>query len=60
MVNDNWVDLPNADQLRYIGFQPSHSLESSLLITLNPGSYTVFVYGAGGSTGNGMFEIYPQ
>ncbi len=34
------------------------SLDAALLITLNPGAYTVLVEGVGGAAGNGLVEIY--
>jgi hypothetical protein len=34
------------------------SLDSAMVVTLPPGSYTVELSGAGGSTGTGLAEIY--
>jgi hypothetical protein len=37
---------------------PNGSADSSLLLDLPPGGYTAQVSGAGGTTGNGMVEVY--
>jgi hypothetical protein len=37
---------------------PSTSIDSALLVTLPPGSYTAQIYGAAGDTGIGLLEIY--
>jgi hypothetical protein len=56
--NDNWLDLPNASALQQAGLAPSDNLESALLISLEPGSYTAIVRGADGGIGNGLVEVY--
>jgi hypothetical protein len=37
---------------------PAASKDASLLITLQPGAYTVHVTGAGGTTGVALVEVY--
>ncbi len=37
---------------------PTDSLESAILISVAPGSYTAIVKGADGGTGNGLVEVY--
>jgi len=59
-TNDDWGTAPNAAQLQASGFAPSNSLESAILITLNPGAYTAIVTGANGGTGTGIVEVYAQ
>jgi hypothetical protein len=54
--NDNWQQgdtsrIPN-------GFAPNDARESVIVATLNPGSYTAVVRGAGGGTGIGLIEAY--
>ena len=54
--NDNWQQgdtsrIPN-------GFAPNDQRESVIVTTLNPGSYTAVVRGAGGGTGVGLIEAY--
>jgi hypothetical protein len=56
--NDNWGDAANAATLTSSGFAPSHSLESAILTTLNPGAYTAIVSGVGGTTGVGLVEVF--
>ncbi len=58
--NDNWQTAANAAQLQASGFAPGDPFESALLITLNPGAYTVIVTGAGGTTGVGIVEVFAQ
>jgi Tol biopolymer transport system component len=56
--NGNWVDAANAEAIAATGFAPQNNLESALLMTLNPGSYTAILRGANNSTGNGLVEVY--
>ena len=37
---------------------PSSNLESAVLVSLDPGAYTVILSGAGGGTGVGLVEAY--
>lgn len=55
--NDNWEDTQSAD-LRATGIPPQHPLESAIVATLNPGTYTASVSGKDGATGVGLVEIY--
>lgn len=55
--NDDWQDT-QASQIQQSGVAPSHSYESAILVTLNPGSYTAVVSGYGGGQGNGLVEAY--
>jgi len=57
-TNDNWQDASNAAEIQASGFAPSHSAESVILITLDPGAYTAVVSGVGGLTGVGIVAIY--
>lgn len=56
--NDDWRDGAQASQIQQIGLAPSDSLESAILVTLEPGSYTAIVSGYGAATGNGLVEAY--
>ncbi len=59
LANDDWEDDPNqAAQIRDSGIPPTDPLESAVLTSLLPGSYTVVVAGANGGTGIGLVEIY--
>src|SRR3954470_10804410 len=56
--NDDWHDSANASQIQQSGLAPTDSLESAILITVSPGSYTAVVSGYGNVTGNGLVEAY--
>jgi len=60
MVNDDWGTAGNAATLAASGFAPAHPKESAMLITLNPGAYTVVVSGVGNTTGVAIVEVYRQ
>jgi len=57
-TNDDWQTAGNAAQLMATGFAPSNSLESAILVTLQPGAYTAIVGGVGNGTGVGIVEVY--
>jgi photosystem II stability/assembly factor-like uncharacterized protein len=57
-ANDNWRDAPNASAIQSFGLQPGNDLESAILTSLEPGSYTLIVTGVKGGTGVGLFEAY--
>ena len=57
MSNDNWKDSQQTE-IEATGIAPTHDLESAIIATLVPGSYTVVLRGNNGETGNGLFEIY--
>lgn len=56
-TNDNWKDTQEAE-IMATGLAPSDDLESALLITLDPGNYTVVVQGKNDGTGVGLVEGY--
>jgi hypothetical protein len=56
--NDDWSDGAQSSQIQQIGLAPGDSLESAILVTLAPGSYTAVVSGYGDATGNGLVEAY--
>src|SRR5450432_953992 len=65
-VNDNWQTTQiggviTSDQVAEIqdsGLAPRDPLESALIATLAPGSYTAIVQGVNSGTGNGLVEVY--
>ena len=59
-VNDDWQTAANQADLLASGFAPSDPNEAALLITLNPGPYTVIVTGVGNTTGVGIIEVFAQ
>jgi hypothetical protein len=56
--NDDWQDSAQASQIQQSGIAPTNSMESAILITLSPGSYTAVVSGYGSTQGNGLVEAY--
>jgi hypothetical protein len=57
--NDNWMDDPQqAADIEATGLAPKNNLESAILVTLDPGSYTAIVSGKDGTTGVGLVEAY--
>jgi predicted outer membrane repeat protein len=58
ITNDNWMDAPNHQQLMDLGLAPSDSLESAILVTLDPGQYTAILRGNNNGTGIGLVEVY--
>jgi hypothetical protein len=56
--NDDWGNASNAAAILATGLQPTHLLESAILITLAPGPYTAIVSGAGGTTGVAIVEVF--
>ena len=55
--NDNWKDSQQS-QIQQTGLAPNNNLESAILATLAPGSYTAIVSGNGGGTGVALVEVY--
>jgi WD40 repeat protein len=57
--NDNWKeDAVQAAELQADGIAPSHDLESAIIATVKPGSYTAAVRGQTSTPGIGVVEIY--
>ena len=56
-TNDNWKDNQQT-QIENSTLAPSNDMESAIVATLAPGSYTAIVAGKDGSTGVGMVELY--
>ncbi len=57
VVNDNWKDAQQAE-IEASGFEPGSDLESAIIATLLPGTYTAIVYGKNNVTGVGLVEVY--
>ena len=58
--NDNWHDNSAEDQMVLTdnNLAPTDDLESALVMTLDPGAYTVIVRGVADTTGVGLVEAY--
>jgi len=55
--NDNWGQAANAQSIP-VSLRPPNALESAILTSLNPGSYTAIVRGINNSTGVALVEAY--
>lgn len=55
--NDNWKDT-QANEIQVSGLAPSNNLESAIIRTLQPGSYTATLAGKNGGTGIGVIEAF--
>ncbi len=56
-ANNNWQD-DQESALRSTGLAPGNELESAILISAPPGTYTAIVQGFDGGAGNGLVEVY--
>lgn len=57
IVNDNWKSSQQ-NEIQATGLAPGNDLESAIVATLTPGSYTAVVSGTNGGIGTGILEIY--
>jgi phospholipase/lecithinase/hemolysin len=55
--NDNWRNTQETE-IAASGFAPPNDLESAIIATLAPGSYTAVVTGKNGGTGIGLVDLY--
>ena len=55
--NDNWKQSQRK-AIEESGVAPTHDLESAIVQTLQPGSYTAVMRGAGNTSGVGLVEVY--
>src|SRR5438105_4216328 len=55
--NDDWRSTQEA-QIAASGFAPRNNLESAIIATLPPGSYSAVVSGKNGGTGIGLVDVY--
>jgi len=55
--NDNWRNTQETE-IAASGFAPPNDLESAIIATLPPGSYTAVVTGKNGGTGVGLVDLY--
>jgi predicted outer membrane repeat protein len=57
-TNDNWQTNTNKQEIIDTGIPPTNTLESALLMTLEPGAYTAIVRGTNIGTGIALVEVY--
>jgi hypothetical protein len=55
--NNNWKDTQQTE-IEASGLAPTNDLESAIILTLDPGSYTAIVRGNGTGVGIGLVEVY--
>jgi hypothetical protein len=55
-ANDDWKE--SQAEIQATGLQPSNDLESAIVRTLDPGSYTAILRGKGDATGIGVVQAY--
>ncbi|HEY2103286.1 MAG TPA: hypothetical protein VGH08_08535 [Chthoniobacterales bacterium] len=63
MTNDNWKTNDQTGQsqeaeISATGLAPTDPAEAAIIITLNPGAYTVILSGKNGGTGNALVEAF--
>ncbi len=56
--NDNWATSAQRAEIIASTVPPPNDLESAIVATLNPGSYTAIVRGVNGTSGVGLVEVY--
>src|SRR5438552_1303379 len=57
-ANDDWQTSAQVSEIRDSGLAPTNPLESAIVATLQPGSYTAIVRGANNTTGIALVECY--
>jgi hypothetical protein len=57
VINDNWRDTQEIG-IQATSIPPTDNLESAIVATLNPGSYTAIVKGKNNTSGVALIEIY--
>jgi subtilisin-like proprotein convertase family protein len=57
IINNNWRDTQE-DEIEATGIPPTNDLESAIVVTLDPGSYTAIVRGNGNTSGVALVEVY--
>jgi hypothetical protein len=59
-TNDDWGSLGTSDKaiLTAEGLIPKHARDSALVLTLDPGPYTLHLLGVNKGTGVGLVEVY--
>ena len=64
--NDNWrttiiggiITSDQVQEIRSIGYAPGDRMESAIIATLQPGSYTAILRGVNNTTGVALVEVY--
>jgi len=56
-TNDNWRETQESE-IQATSIPPTNDLESAIVRTLDPGSYTAILRGKNNGTGIGLIEVY--
>jgi hypothetical protein len=56
-TNSGWQETQQS-AIQATGFAPSNPAEAAVLMTVNPGAYTVVVEGTNGASGTGLIETF--
>jgi plastocyanin len=56
--NDDWQSGPDKQELIDKGLAPGDALDSALIASLDPGSYTAILHDANGASGIGLVELF--
>jgi matrixin len=56
--NDNWISSPQYAEIVASAVPPPNTMESAVIATCGPGSYTVIVQGVNNTSGVGLVEVY--
>lgn len=59
-ANNDWGASANVADIQATGLAPAQSKEAAILITLNPGPYTVILSGVGNTSGVGIVEVFAR
>jgi hypothetical protein len=57
-TNTGWQTASNAAAITASGFAPGNAAESAIMVTLDPGAYTVIVQGVSGGTGVSVVGVF--
>ena len=58
VTNNDWMDAPNRQAIIDSGLAPTSNLESAILVSLNPGSYTAIIKGHDAGSGLALVELF--
>jgi Matrixin len=56
--NDNWISSPQYAEIVASTVPPPNTMESAIIATCGPGSYTAIVQGVNNTSGVGLVEVY--
>jgi hypothetical protein len=58
LLNNDWAAASNAGEITGTGLAPADAREPAMLVSLDPGGYTVIARGVDGSTGVALIEVF--